>query len=82
MHRHLTSRSRFESAALAVPARCAQRLCMRQIVVRLTVVVILAVVTWRAGAGQTYVDRGYQIKAAYLYNFAKYVRWPDRFELT
>ncbi len=25
-----------------------------------------------------YIDREYPIKAMYLYNFAKYVRWPER----
>ena len=29
-------------------------------------------------AGQTAVSREYTIKAAYLYNFSRYVRWPDR----
>ncbi len=32
----------------------------------------------QAGQAQEAVSREYQIKAAYLYNFAKFVEWPSR----
>ena len=47
---------------------------------RLLTTCVLSVATVLAGfpsAGQENVDRQYAIKAAYLYNFGRYVQWPD-----
>jgi len=43
----------------------------------LLIIVLIVVKAQVARTQQQFIDREYQIKAACLYNFAKYVRWPD-----
>lgn len=43
---------------------------------RLTLIALLAIV-WSAAAVPTRTPSEYEVKAAYLYNFARFVEWPD-----
>ncbi|THB78291.1 MAG: YfiR family protein [Desulfobacteraceae bacterium] len=47
--------------------------------IRLTVVVVVAmtVLFWAPGKGYTQQAREYQVKAAFIYNFIKFIQWPD-----
>ena len=61
--------------------RCARsRAASRQgaIVVLLSVLWFLQS-SWLTAQESEFINREYQIKAAYLYNFAKYVEWPAEF---